>query len=268
MDRLSGVGQEVGHGQSSHHRSQLRPEHSGPARENLGWRVPLGSMLRAHRCLFCRQRDGGFTSREHIFPETVGNTDLAMLPPAVVCDKCNNGPLAVLDQSLCAHLPIAMRRAMLGISNKAGKGATVRFAQGRIEPLPMEEVAPGDSHGLRFVDPGSGRPLVRDVSPGVGLQLKIEGQGGRRLTPRYFSELSRSILKIGFELAYLDYGDELFEPRFDRVRGAILGVRDTTARSRWRSGETRKTSGCRAPTWWTRAPASEVLQSTSLASYS
>jgi hypothetical protein len=183
-------------------------------------------MLRAHRCLFCRQRDGGFTSREHIFPETVGNTDLAMLPPGVVCDKCNNGPLAVLDQSLCAYLPIAMRRAMLGISNKAGKGAIVRFAQGRIEPLPMEEVAPGDSHGVRFVDLGSGRPLVRDVSPGAGLQLKIEGQGGRRLTPRYFSELSRSILKIGFELAYLDCGDELFEPRFDRVRGAILGVRE------------------------------------------
>jgi hypothetical protein len=51
-------------------------------------------------CLFCKSSDGDFTSREHIFPETVGNTDLAMLPPGVVCDRCNNGPLARLDKAL------------------------------------------------------------------------------------------------------------------------------------------------------------------------
>lgn len=85
------------------------------------WRIPLFLMSAVRRCLFCRRDDGGFVSREHIFPETIGNTDLAMLPPGVVCDRCNNGPLAALGQTLCAYLPIAMRRAVLGMTNKAGK---------------------------------------------------------------------------------------------------------------------------------------------------
>lgn len=163
-------------------------------------------------------------SREHIFPETIGNADLAMLPPGVVCDRCNNGPLAALDQTLCAYLPIAMRRAVLGMTNKAGKQTTLRFAQGRVEPMPREEIAPGDSHGVRIVDSGPRQTLVRGLSDGDEVRLRLEGQGGRRFTPRFFSELSRSILKIGFELAFLDHDDTLLEPRFDRVRSAILGV--------------------------------------------
>lgn len=190
------------------------------------WRIPLFLMSAVRRCLFCRRDDGGFVSREHIFPETIGNTDLAMLPPGVVCDRCNNGPLAALDQTLCAYLPIAMRRAVLGMTNKAGKRTTLRFAQGRVEPMPNEEVAPGDSHGVRIADSGPHRTLVRDLSDGDEIRLRLEGQCGRRLTPRFFSELSRSILKIGFELAFLDHDDTLLELRFDRVRDAILGVGD------------------------------------------
>ncbi len=149
-----------------------------------------------------------------------------MLPPGVVCDRCNNGPLAALDQTLCAYLPIAMRRAVLGTMNKAGQRTTLRFAQGRVEPMPKEEVATGDSHGVRIVDSVPRRTLVRDLSDGDEVRLRLEGRGGGRLTPRFFSELSRSILKIGFELAFLDHNDALLEPRFDRVRHAILGVGD------------------------------------------
>lgn len=90
--------------------------------------------------------------------------------------------------------------------------------------MPREEIAPGDSHGVRIVDSGPRQTLVRDLSDGDEVRLRLEGQGGRRFTPRFFSELSRSILKIGFELAFLDHDDTLLEPRFDLVRGAILGV--------------------------------------------
>jgi hypothetical protein len=144
--------------------------------------IPLFLMSAARRCLFCRRGDGGFVSREHILPETIGNADLAMLPPGVVSDRCNNGPLAALDQTLCAYLPIAMRRAVLGMTNKAGRRTTLRFAQGRVEPMPKEEVAPGDSHGVRIVDSGPRRTLVRDFSDGDEVRLRLEGQGGRRLT--------------------------------------------------------------------------------------
>src|SRR5262245_46529433 len=41
------------------------------------------------RCLFCASEGNSFTSKEHVFPESLGNETI-VLPPGVVCDKCNN----------------------------------------------------------------------------------------------------------------------------------------------------------------------------------
>jgi hypothetical protein len=41
------------------------------------------------QCLFCRIDARGSRSREHIIPESLGNTKYT-LPPGVVCDRCNN----------------------------------------------------------------------------------------------------------------------------------------------------------------------------------
>jgi hypothetical protein len=41
------------------------------------------------RCIFCRRDSTSSKSREHIVPESLGNTSL-VLPKGVVCDKCNN----------------------------------------------------------------------------------------------------------------------------------------------------------------------------------
>lgn len=184
-------------------------------------------MAKDRRCLFCLSSDGTFASREHIFPETVGNTDLAMLPPGIICDLCNNGPLSRLDKVLCDYLPIAMLRAFLGIPNKQGTAATVRLAEGRIEPLPARVVVSGDSHGVRLVDQNLRRPIAHNFEQhNDHVAFKIRGQGGRRLTAKYLAELSRAVLKIAFECAYLDHGDELFASRFDHVRGVVLGQRD------------------------------------------
>ncbi|HUP70794.1 MAG TPA: hypothetical protein VM142_13415 [Acidimicrobiales bacterium] len=184
-------------------------------------------MANERRCLFCLGSEGKFAGREHIFPETVGNTDLAMLPPGIVCDRCNNGPLSRLDRALCDYLPIAMRRATLGVPNKMGAPATVRFAEGRIEPLPAEAVASGDSHGVRLVDQNPRRPIAHSFEQHDDhVAFKISGQGGRRLTAKYFAELSRAVLKIAVECAYLDHRDEVTTSRFDHVRGVVLGQRD------------------------------------------
>jgi len=41
------------------------------------------------RCIFCKLDSGGSRSVEHIVPESLGNKH-HVLPPGVVCDKCNN----------------------------------------------------------------------------------------------------------------------------------------------------------------------------------
>jgi hypothetical protein len=41
------------------------------------------------RCIFCKKDSSSSRSREHIVPESLGNTR-NVLPPGVVCDRCNN----------------------------------------------------------------------------------------------------------------------------------------------------------------------------------
>ena len=48
--------------------------------------TPQGGVGVVSDCLFCRRGDGGWTSREHVIPESMGNTEL-ILPPGVVCDR-------------------------------------------------------------------------------------------------------------------------------------------------------------------------------------
>jgi hypothetical protein len=84
---------------------------------------------RRRGCLFCRQSDGGFTSVEHILPESLGNETLT-LPVGVVCDRCNNGVLAEPDQALGSFLPIEMMKTWHGIPSKAGKLPEFKFDNG------------------------------------------------------------------------------------------------------------------------------------------
>jgi hypothetical protein len=55
------------------------------------------------------------------------------------------------------------------------------------------------------------------------VELQWKWSGGRRMTPRYASQLSRALLKNAFECAWLDHGTRMLEPRFDHIRAAVLG---------------------------------------------
>lgn len=55
------------------------------------------------------------------------------------------------------------------------------------------------------------------------IELTLQGSGGRRLTPRYASEISRGLLKSAFECAWLDHHEMVIEDRFDHIRAAVLG---------------------------------------------
>lgn len=185
-------------------------------RETRAWQataIASHGHLGGERCLVCRGGDGGFTSREHPFPESLGNTEI-VLPPGVVCDRCNNGPLSVLDQTICGFLPVKMRRTMLGVASKAGSVPTTKLSTGVVE-----HVGPAE---LRFTANGN-KDLFRETfRDGDTVGFKFEFGGGRKLTPRYGSELSRALLKIALELAWIDHGEMMLEARFDHVRDAIL----------------------------------------------
>lgn len=166
-------------------------------------------------CIFCRQGDGGFHAKEHVFPHSMGNTDI-ILPNGVVCDRCNNGTLSQLDHAICEFPAVKLRRTMLGIPSKAGTVPATKFSEGTIT-----HVGPAS---LQFVESQTRYPMLREVERhGDLVKLEFNWSGGRRLTPRYTSELSRALLKSAFECAWFDFHEAILEPRFDHVRAAVLG---------------------------------------------
>ncbi len=168
------------------------------------------------RCLFCLRSDGGFVAREHIIPESLGNTEL-VLPPGVVCDRCNNGVLSDLDQTLCEFFPVKMRRTILGVSSKSGLVPSTRFMTGTLANR-------GGGRLQIEVNRASDTKTFRETSrDGDTVNLSLETKGGAVLTPRYIARVSRALLKQGLEFAWLDLEGRSFDTRLDHVRRAVLG---------------------------------------------
>jgi hypothetical protein len=52
----------------------------------------------------------------------------------------------------------------------------------------------------------------------------MKGSGGRAMTSRYCSLLSRALLKSALECAWLDHGAAVLEKPFDHLRKRVLGT--------------------------------------------
>lgn len=192
--------------------SEQHPQRAEPAMPEMAGRPAVGT----GDCLFCRRTDGGFTTVEHVLPESLGNTRLT-LPKGVVCDRCNNGPLSELDQVLCEFFPIKFRRTMLGIESKAGRVPKTRFMTGELRN-------DGDDHLTITVDRENDTTTFREVARnGDEVELALSWRGGNKLTPRYAARLSSALLKGALECAWLDHGERMHEPDFDHIRDAVLG---------------------------------------------
>lgn len=172
-------------------------------------------------CLFCRKGDGGFKSVEHVFSESLGNKEI-ILPRGVVCDRCNHGPLSQLDDALLAFPPVALQRTFRGVPNKKGQIRPLSLTGETIDYRPG---VGGANPTIVVTSKTPGKSAVRNITrlPGGGGTGRLQGSGGRRVTPRYASQISRALLKSALESAWLGHGETTLEPRYDHVRAAVLG---------------------------------------------
>lgn len=169
-------------------------------------------------CIYCKHSNPGrtFTGMEHIFPESMGNEEL-VLPLGAVCDQCNNGILALLDDTLLKFEGIAFMRAYLGIPNKIGQLPTANFSNLRVERFP------GNHMKMYFQGKGGFR-LKRETPEEVEFDIEFKG---RRYTDAHCKRLVRAFYKIGLGLVHYDHGYPLsFHPRYDEVRKIIQGEID------------------------------------------
>jgi HNH endonuclease len=198
---------------------QARREKLRAAAEAFQARVAEGER---RGCLFCRESNGGFTTEEHTLPESLGNTEV-VLPNGVVCDRCNNGVLSDLDQALGDFMPLRFRRTTIGVPTKAGKVPVTRFAKGTVANQGIDPKT-GEPRLFFSINNKSDTTTFRTTPLGGGrVHINFSLTGGRRMTPRYASELSRALLKTSFECAWLDHGEAMLEPEYDHVRKVVLG---------------------------------------------
>jgi hypothetical protein len=172
-------------------------------------------------CLFCQESSGGFNAPEHILPEAMGNKDM-VLPPGVVCDRCNHGRLSVIDEALSEFHPVKLWRTLHGVRTKSGKFPTIALSNGSITYQPSP--SPGQDPILSIRSNSTRRPMFTRSALDDG-RVSVEGvlSGGRPLTPPHASQLSRALLKIALELYWLDDPVTAFSPDLDHLRSAVLG---------------------------------------------
>jgi hypothetical protein len=70
-------------------------------------------------CLFCKKDSTGSRSREHIVPESLGNTKHA-LPAGVVCDQCNNYFSREVEKPFLESQAVRLLRFQQEVPSKRG----------------------------------------------------------------------------------------------------------------------------------------------------
>ncbi len=160
-------------------------------------------------CLFCKKRAVPFESEEHVISEGLMN-DYFILPPGIVCDPCNHGPLSRLDHEFLGFPPVAFMRTWYGVPTKRGAQPEARLSNARLFRREPNDV---------FIEP-QGRKAVRRIPGGVQLNLQ-----GRRMTGKYIAQIVRFLFKATIESMVIDRGLEIARsPELDELREIVLGA--------------------------------------------
>ncbi len=160
-------------------------------------------------CLFCGNENGRFTTEEHVLLYALGNRrdsglvdDEIVIPPGVVCDKCNRRRLSLYDNALAQWPPISVFRTLGLLPNRKD----------------------------RLVDAVERTrwTLSRDPRQPLFVELAVDADtdaGSRR------DDVARHLCKIAVEARYPQDPDDACSPRWDEIAAAAIGgpLPDVTA---------------------------------------
>lgn len=174
------------------------------------------------RCIFCKQDSSTSRSREHIVPESLGNTD-HILPRGVVCDSCNNYLARKVEKPVLDSQYFQERRFELAVASKRDR---IPLLEGiHLQSLTRIQVARSPADGISV----GAHP---DADESRWIRSMLERQAGTLIFPMGAPlgdyHLSRFIGKIGLEvlaqraLAVPGGLDEIVDkPELDELRTYI-----------------------------------------------
>lgn len=166
-------------------------------------------------CLFCRETDRTFKSVEHILPESLGNKEWT-LPAGIVCDQCNNGPLAAAEQDLCEFFPIKAVRAMAATKSKRGRYPEFKFGAGTMQH-------DGETLTININDAHGSETLKETGRVGSAVRLNTNFTSDKPVPERTTRRVAASMLKAALETAVNECPELAYSPKLDYVRRRALG---------------------------------------------
>jgi hypothetical protein len=164
-----------------------------------------------NHCIYCLEKSAPFNSVEHIIPEALGNEDL-ILPRGYVCDRCNNGVLAQLDNFLLDFEPISFLRVIYSPYTKAGKLPNASYQNISIRKTDPRNVV------LTAKDKSGWLENLNEMDDGqISFSINIKG---KKFDPKM---IGRALYKIALGMVAYDQGAEVAcDPKFDTARAFIL----------------------------------------------
>ena len=170
------------------------------------------------RCIFCAYPSAGSKSREHILPESLGNTD-HWLPPGVVCDGCNNYFAVKVERPLLESTLFTALRHRQDIPNKRGQMPVVRgvYPLARIL-VDVKRTPEGLAVGpWRERDSDAFVRTLQTNSSGR-IYLPIGGPVDSRLLARFLGKVGVGIMADRMIRASLSPDELLGEPALEAIR--------------------------------------------------
>lgn len=167
-----------------------------------------------HQCIYCLTKTGSFQHEEHVYPESLGNTEI-ILSPGHVCDDCNNGVLSDLDKHLVEHDAISFLRVMfLPYNTKTGK-----FPKARYQNMTIEKTRP---RGILIKEAiGSKKGFKIEGKQGCHVHGTVSLTGRRKFDPVM---LGRSLYKIALGIVCWTNGAEfVLQDKYNAARAFVLG---------------------------------------------
>ena len=156
-------------------------------------------------CPYCGSAEplGG---EEHVLSVTLGNW-FWVIPPNVVCGRCNNGVLSMLDTKLQQHPFIQLLRTLNKIPGRSGQPPAMGASN-----LSMRR----DEAGALHIETNHPRHVKQDAETVTSTAKWVNfGPPQRRLT-------ARGLLKVGLGILWLARGPaETMRSHYDHVRDAI-----------------------------------------------
>lgn len=173
-----------------------------PTPQQLAWASREG-----RSCLYCCEPNpvGG---EEHVLSVALGNW-FWVLPPNVVCRRCNNGVLSVLDTTLQQDPLVSLVRVLAGVRGR--KGQPARAGASNVQLARSED-------GRLKIQTNHERHVVRREDE-IRIRTKWVNRG-----PRQQRNTARALLKFALGLVWLAKGpEEAFAAKYDHVRAAVAG---------------------------------------------